>query len=129
MGMGFPDIIIERDLPKMAKRKEVKKPVTAKASTTCTREAVYCTKLDKASKAKQPRQKLPEVVSMPGQAVASLKDIYLKLFDKKGNLLLIENIKVEEFLSRNYPSENLPEGSTFVMFHGNTAYYYIENAG
>jgi hypothetical protein len=113
----------------MAKRKEVKKAATTKASTTCTREAVYCTKLDKTSKDKQPRQKSPEVVTMPGQAVPSLKDIYLKLFDKKGNLLLIENIEVEEFLSKNYPSENLPEGSTFVMFHGNTAYYYIENAG
>jgi hypothetical protein len=127
MGMGFPDIIIEKDLPRVAKHKEVRK-TAARAANTHTRDAVYCTQLEKTTKTKKPQQKAPEAASISGQVVASLKEIYLKLFDKKGNLLLIENIKVEEFLSKKYPSEILPEGSTFVMFHGNTAYYYIEKS-
>ena len=127
MGMGFPDIILEKDLPKVAKQKEVKKVVT-KSTNTSTREAVYCTKAEKPLKSKPAQQKPVQTVCPSISAVNTLKDIYLKLFDKKGNLLLIENIKVEEFLSKNHPSLSLPAGSTFVMFYGNTAYYYIENA-
>jgi hypothetical protein len=126
MGMGFPDIIIEKDLPRVAKRKEVKTTSAPKAASSCTQQAV--SKADNRTKTNGTQQKKSPKVNCLS-AVATLKDIYLKLFDKKGNLLLIENIKVEEFLSKHYASENLPQGSTFVMFHGNTAYFYIENAG
>ncbi|MDO1446894.1 hypothetical protein Q0590_11555 [Rhodocytophaga aerolata] len=126
MGMGFPDIILEKDLPKVAKHKEVKKAVST-AKNTSTREAVYCTKAAKPAN-RHAQQKPSTSVSCAELAVDSLRDIYLKLFDKKGNLLLIENIKVEEFLSKHYASQHLPVGSKFVMFHGNTAYYYIETS-
>lgn len=127
MGMGFPNIILEKDLPKVAKHKEVKKAV-AQAKNTSTCEAVYCTKAAKPVQNRQAPQQSAQLVCCSVPAVDTLQDIYLKLFDKNGNLLRIENIRIEEFLSKSYPSHHLPAGSKFVMFHGNTAYYYIETS-
>jgi hypothetical protein len=33
---------------------------------------------------------------------------------------------MEEFLSSELSTDLLPHGSTFVMFHGNTAYYFLD---
>jgi hypothetical protein len=128
MGMGFPDIIMEKDMPRVAKHKAIKKE-SAKAGKITSRSEVFCTQGEKPSATRQAQQSSAQTAGCFAPAIVTLKDIYLKLFDKKGNLLLVENIKLEEFLNKNYSSLHLPKGSTFVMFHGNTAYYYIDKAG
>ncbi len=125
MGMGFPDMIIDKELP------SVKKPVkTAKvhkaASVSCS-SAACCTKKDNGSQTKHRKQQNNALARQANQATTtSISTVYLKLFDKKGNLLLTENLKLEEFLNTEFSSQNLPSGSTFVMFLGNTAYYYLD---
>ena len=125
MGMGFPDLIIDKEMPKVEKQVKSNK-VSKMANMACSRE-VYSAKTEKKNTNTQHTKQSCVSLCPSNTAVTSIKDIYLKLFDKKGNLLLTENLKIEEFLSSNYPAQNLPAGSIFVMFHGNTAYYYLEN--
>jgi hypothetical protein len=128
MGMGFPDIIMEKDMPRVAKHRENKKE-SVKAGKVTSRSEVFCTQAEKPSATRQTQQSSAQTACCFAPAIFTLKDIYLKLFDKKGNLLLVEYMKLEDFLDKNNASLYLPEGSTFVMFHGNTAYYYIDKAG
>jgi hypothetical protein len=59
-------------------------------------------------------------------AFASKSDkITVKVFDTKGALVLNQQVSMNEFLAKDKKA-SLPAGSTFVMFHANTAYYFLE---
>ena len=64
------------------------------------------------------------VEAMPMYAIKSDK-ITVKVFDVKGALVLNQEVNMNDFLAKNN-KVNLPGGSTFVMFHANTAYYFLE---
>jgi hypothetical protein len=65
-----------------------------------------------------------QAVTMPGFAADSGK-ITLKVFNTQGALVLNEQVSMHAFLARDKKA-SLPAGSTFVMFHANTAYYFLE---
>lgn len=54
------------------------------------------------------------------------KEMTVKVFDVKGQLVLEKKMLLERFLNRGYANE-LPQNSTFVMFYNNTAYYFQES--
>ena len=66
----------------------------------------------------------PAQVNMPMFATKSDK-ISVKVFDIKGALVLNQEVSMNEFLAKDKKAA-LPAGSTFVMFHANTAYYFLE---
>ena len=51
--------------------------------------------------------------------------ITVKVFDVKGSLVMKQEVTMDEFL-RKSKTVSLPNGSTFVMFYENTAYYFLE---
>jgi calcineurin-like phosphoesterase len=61
---------------------------------------------------------------MPMFATKSDK-ITVKVFDIKGALVMNQEVSMNEFLAKDKKAA-LPANSTFVMFHANTAYYFLE---
>lgn len=51
--------------------------------------------------------------------------ITVKVFDVKGSLLMQKKVSMDEFLSKSV-KVGLPSNTTFVMYHQNTAYYFME---
>ncbi len=49
--------------------------------------------------------------------------VLVKLFGDRGELLSLQCVSMQEFLSGDFTRECLPEGTTFVMYHNHTAYY------
>ena len=64
-----------------------------------------------------------QALSMPG--LSNISKITVKVFDVKGSLIMKQEVSMDEFLSKS-KAVSLPNGSTFVMFHENTAYYFLE---
>lgn len=132
MGMGFPDIISDKDIAEMQANRKLKKQKAVKTEMMACSGKMY---VSAAAKAEIP-QKTQAICTNEAnkeaesnficQAATSLNNIALKVFDVKGNLLMKEQVRMEEFLSSNFSAALLPEGSTFVMFHGNTAYYFVD---
>jgi len=132
MGMGFPDIISDKDIAEIQANRKLK---TKKAVKT---EMVACSgqvqmAASKKSEASKPAKETCEnganqeaELGFINQAATSLNNIALKVFDVKGNLLMKQQIRMEDFFSTDYSIALLPQGSTFVMFHGNTAYYFLD---
>jgi uncharacterized membrane protein len=67
----------------------------------------------------------PVQQSMPMYATSD--KITVKVFDVKGALVLKQEVAMNEFLGQNKQID-LAGKSTFVMFHANTAYYFLEAA-
>jgi hypothetical protein len=53
--------------------------------------------------------------------------ITLKVFNVKGQLVMSRQVNIGDFLARS-STAYLPQGITFVMFHDQTAYYFLEEA-
>jgi hypothetical protein len=51
--------------------------------------------------------------------------VTVKLYGVSGELLSLQQVTMQEFMVSTFPEECLPDGSTFVMYHGNTAYYQV----
>jgi hypothetical protein len=139
MGMGFPDIISEKDIVILKKSKKQKETVKTHMMA-CSREIYVAAQHKHTPKRALEKQTCTpdcwqqdqtiqpaEDTSLFSQAAASLNNIALKVFDIKGNLLLKQQMRMDDFLSSDYAVASLPEGSIFVMFHGNTAYYFLDN--
>jgi hypothetical protein len=107
MSMGFPTDLADKNKKEKksaeAKRIEKKKP------------GIRVIELVE----EEPVQALSMLVS------SSTSKITVKVFDVKGVLVMKEEVSMNDFLSKNEKFA-LPSGSTFVMFHQNTAYYFME---
>lgn len=57
------------------------------------------------------------------QLPAVAAHVVVKLFGARGELLSLQRVPMKEFLSGDFTRECLPEGTNFVMYHDNTAYY------
>jgi hypothetical protein len=135
MGMGFPDIISDKDIAQIqANRKQRMRNAAQTEKTMCAGEmkakeekVVKQTTLPKQTKSGTTNKANKEAeTNFIHQAATSLNNIAVKVFDIKGNLLLKQQVRMEEFLSSDLSALLLPEGSMFVMFHGNTAYYFLD---
>jgi len=54
--------------------------------------------------------------------------VTVKVFDITGKLILEKKVQIENILNSKTRMEELPKNSVFVMFHQNTAYYFLEAA-
>jgi hypothetical protein len=132
MGMGFPDIISDKDMAQIqANRRQRVKKAAQTEKVVCPAQA----EVKVANKSEQPKEAKASSTNKANkeaesnfiyQAATSLNNIAVKVFDIKGNLLLKQQIRMEDFLSSELSADLLPQGSTFVMFHGNTAYYFLD---
>lgn len=137
MGMGFPDIISEREIIELKKSKKQKEMIKAQMSS-CSRE-IYVTESHKpkqVSKKKsciqtcsQPNQATTSIVdeSFMSEAFSSLKIRVLKVFDKIGNLLVRHLMHIGNFFRGSSEAANLPDQSNFVMHRGNTIHYFLDS--
>ncbi|QHT66287.1 hypothetical protein GXP67_06250 [Rhodocytophaga rosea] len=132
MGMGFPDIISDKDMAEIQanRRQKVKKAAQTEKSVCPDKADVKVVKQSEQpedNKVRSTNKANKEAESnFIHQAATSLNNIAVKVFDIKGNLLLKEQMRMEDFLSSELSADLLPQGSTFVMFHGNTAYYFLD---
>lgn len=113
MSMGFPINLTENKKDKAADA--CKEVVVVKAIETKPAKVVLVDVVEE-----DPTQ----ASSMPMTANSSGK-ITVKVFDIKGALVLNQEVNLNEFLAKDKKA-SLTNGSTFVMFHANTAYYFLE---
>ncbi len=115
MSMGFPT--------DLAEVKASKKAVACNEATEAKVVTVSEVKPGKAVVVEAVEDE-PVQASMPLYATTTDK-ITVKVFDVKGDLVLKQEVAMNEFLGKNKQID-LPGNSTFVMFHANTAYYFLE---
>lgn len=128
MGMGFPDIVSDReDEGDTIEAKKAQQLIKTQA-IACSRRVYSATKAKRQTmELDNKKQQIHTVsTSLCEKTADSINIIALKLFDNKGNILLIENIQIADLFRSDYPAQKLPAGSTFVMFYANTAYYYLD---
>jgi hypothetical protein len=113
MSMGFPTDLTEKGKDKGAD--PCKEARVVKVSETKPAKVVLVETIEE-----DPAQ----AAGMPMFTTQSDK-ISVKVFDAKGALVLNQQVSMSEFLSKDKKA-SLPSGSTFVMFHANTAYYFLE---
>ena len=109
MSMGFPTEVAQVKATKKSEAKVMTVP-EVKPNKTVLVEAVE-----------------EEPVLEPILLSTSFDKITVKVFDVKGALVLTKKVAMNEFLAKNKQIE-LEANSTFVMFHANTAYYFLEAA-
>jgi hypothetical protein len=111
MSMGFPTNLTE-------KGKDVE---------TCTEARVVDVPKKKPAKVVlvDTIEEDPALATTMPMFAASADKITVKVFDAKGALVLNELVSMTDFLAKEKKA-SLPAGSTFVMFHANTAYYFLE---
>jgi hypothetical protein len=113
MSMGFPT-----DLTEKGKDKDVNGCQEARVVTVADKKPAKVVLVDTVEE--DPAQ----ISNMPMLASKTDK-ITVKVFDVKGALVLNQEVSMNEFLAKDKKA-SLPNGSTFVMFHANTAYYFLE---
>lgn len=111
MSMGFPTDLAE--------------VTTNKKADACTEAKVLTISEVKPGKAVlvEAVEEEPVLEAMP--LVIKTDKITVKVFDVKGALVSNQEVNMNDFLSKS-KQINLPGSSTFVMFHANTAYYFLE---
>jgi hypothetical protein len=67
---------------------------------------------------------LDEIV--PGFTFSTPDTLNIKVFDRQGNLVQKQQIRLSEFLVRNSMAEFVPRNCVFVFFRQNTAYYFLD---
>jgi hypothetical protein len=131
MGMGFPDIISDKDMAQIQANRKQKVKAAQTEQMVCSRQV----EVKVAKKADLPKETKASPINKANkeaetnfihQAATSMNNIALKVFDIKGNLLLKQQVRMEDLFSNELAAALLPQGSTFVMFYGNTAYYFLE---
>ena len=53
--------------------------------------------------------------------------VTVKVFDITGKIVMEKKVKIENIFNSKGKLEELPKNSVFVMFHQNTAYYFLES--
>jgi hypothetical protein len=110
MSMGFPTNLTE-------KGKDNKECTSARVVKVAEKKPAKVVLVDTV-------EEDPAQFNTPAFASKSDK-ITVKVFDTKGALVLNQEVSMNEFLAKDKKA-SLPAGSTFVMFHANTAYYFLE---
>lgn len=113
MSMGFPTDLTER-----GKNKDAKGCTEARVIEVAEKNPAKVVLVDMVEE--DPAQ----ANAMPMFAAHADK-ITVKVFDAKGALVLNEEVSMNELLAKDKKA-SLPNASTFVMFHANTAYYFLE---
>ncbi|QHT68197.1 hypothetical protein GXP67_16885 [Rhodocytophaga rosea] len=113
MSMGFPTDLMNG---RITDESEKENCLFATVSNVVVMTTV---EFGKTNMRKKPIQELPTFHA------TEYSDITVKLFDPKGLLIMTQQISMDDFLASNEKS-SLPNGSTFVMFHESTAYYFLE---
>lgn len=62
----------------------------------------------------------------PSSVGVTDSEMTVKVFNKKGELLLEKKVRIEKMLNQRSIAQELPQHSFFVMYHGGTAYYFID---
>ncbi len=109
MSMGFPTDLADKN------KKEKKSATETKHKARKNPGAIKAFDVIE----EEPVQALSMLVS------SNTSRITVKVFDVKGMLVMKEEVNMNDFLSKSKKFA-LPNGSTFVMFHQNTAYYFLE---
>ena len=65
----------------------------------------------------------PAVKHTPEAPIAAANEVLVKLFNADGELVGQQSVTMQEFMADDFTRNCLPAGTTFVMFHGQTAYY------
>jgi hypothetical protein len=63
------------------------------------------------------------------QGKRASKQVLVKLFNAGGELVGQQTVTMSEFMSNDFTRNCLPDGTTFVMFHGSIAYYQTSTDG
>jgi hypothetical protein len=61
--------------------------------------------------------------------VAAANEVLVKLFNADGELVGQQSVTMQEFMAGDFTRNCLPAGTTFVMFHGQIAYYQTNTDG
>jgi hypothetical protein len=65
----------------------------------------------------------------PEVPVAASQEVLVKLFNAGGELVGQQSVTMQEFMAGDFTRNCLPAGTTFVMFHGQIAYYQTNTDG
>ena len=65
----------------------------------------------------------PAAKAAPAVKVAAAGEVLVKLFNADGEMVGQQTVTMEEFMAGDFTRNCLPAGTTFVMFHGQIAYY------
>ncbi|CAA9275812.1 MAG: hypothetical protein AVDCRST_MAG56-3371 [uncultured Cytophagales bacterium] len=71
----------------------------------------------------------PTPPARPQGQRAAANHVLVKLFNAGGELVGQQTVTMSEFMSDDFTRTCLPEGTTFVMFHGSIAYYQTGTGG
>lgn len=115
-GMGFPTKLADGG-----------KTEAKKISSTCQKTVITAPKVTKgdptfvAMAEEDPEQGM----DLPTLKSLATNTITLKVFDVKGQVVLEKEVNMDEMLGKRKEAQ-LPKGSTFIMFHNNIAYYFLD---
>ncbi len=65
----------------------------------------------------------------PEATTTAANEVLVKLFNADGELVGVQSATMEEFMAGDFTRNCLPAGTTFVMFHGQIAYYQTHADG
>jgi hypothetical protein len=65
----------------------------------------------------------------PEVPVTAANEVVVKLFNADGQLVGQQSVTMKEFMDGEFTRSCLPAGTTFVMFHGQIAYYQTSTDG
>ena len=71
----------------------------------------------------------PAVKRTPEVPVAVANEVVVKLFNADGELVGQQSVTMQAFMAGDFTRNCLPAGTTFVMFHGQIAYYQTNTDG
>jgi hypothetical protein len=71
----------------------------------------------------------PAAKATPEVKVAAPDEVLVKLFNADGEMVGQQTVTMEEFMAGDFTRNCLPAGTTFVMFHGQIAYYQTGTDG
>jgi hypothetical protein len=71
----------------------------------------------------------PVAKRTPEAPVATTGEVLVKLYNAGGELVGQQRVTMQEFMAGDFTRNCLPAGTTFVMFHGQIAYYQTHTDG
>jgi|GEM_PF-2973315 len=71
----------------------------------------------------------PAPPARPHVRDAAANQVLVKLFNAGGELVGQQTVTMAEFMAGDFARNCLPDGTTFIMFHGSVAYYQTGTNG
>lgn len=71
----------------------------------------------------------PAPKARPQVRSAAASQVLVKLFNAGGELVGQQTVTMAEFMAGDFTRNCLPDGTTFIMFHGSIAYYQMGTNG